>query len=445
MFDLDKWQEILATMQKNKLRTILTAFGVFWGIFMLVILLGAGNGMQKGVEKEFADEAKNSLWIWNGTTSLPFKGMKPGREIIFTNDDYQSVEKQIEGISGVAARTAFWGEYTMSYGKKNGSYSVFGTNLNYLKINGSKMAAGRNIDPMDVQEKRKVIVIGKRVKDVMFGVDTPPEQVIGKYLKINVLKEKVTGVKSGLSAADSIEQVKNRRPTGFYFEVVGVFTNKGEQGRLEERSVMPISTMQSTFNLYNKVHTLALTTQPGVRVSEVQQKLKILLASKHQYDPKDEEAIGMNNNEEGYERFQGLFNGIATFVWGIGILTLIAGIIGVSNIMLIIVKERTKEIGIRKALGATPGSIVSQVIQESVVITFVAGYLGLLAGMGVLELIGLVIKQSNDSIRYFTYPTINLNVVFAAVLLLVIAGALAGLFPALKAANVKPVEALRAD
>ena len=446
MFDLDKWQEILATMRKNKLRTILTAFGVFWGIFMLVVLLGAGNGMQKGIEKEFANEAKNSLWVWNGQTSMPYKGTKPGRDIVFNNQDIQVINQQVGGMDLLAPRTTFWGEYTLSYKDKNGSYQIMGANRNYLLINGSKMAAGRNINPLDVQEKRKVLVLGRRVKEVLFGKETPDADVIGKYVKVMVLKEKEADKTAPkLSLADSLEKIKNQRPTGIYFQVVGVFTNKGEQGRLEERSVMPITTLQSIFNLYNKVHTLAMTTKPGVPVSEVEKQVRQLLANRHQFDVNDKEAVGMNNNEENYQRFMGLFNGIAIFVWFISILTLVAGIVGVSNIMLIIIKERTKEIGIRKALGATPGSIVSLVLQESIVITSVSGYLGLLAGVGMLEGIGYFITQANDGIRYFTYPTVDLSLVFVAIVLLVAAGAIAGLFPAMKAANVKPVEALRAD
>ncbi|WP_314509087.1 ABC transporter permease [Xanthocytophaga agilis] len=446
MFDLDKWQEILATMSKNKLRTILTAFGVFWGIFMLVVLLGAGNGMQHGIEREFADEAKNSLWIWGGKTSLPYKGMKPGREVIFTNDDAQSINYQVDGVEKLAPRTFFWGEYTISYKDKNGSYQIHGVNRDYLDINGSKIAAGRNLNPLDMKERRKVMVIGKRVKEVLFGADVPLDEVVGKYVKVMVLKEKKKEETTTTTTnTANTQKTDSNRVAGIYFQVVGVFTNKAEQGRLEERSVMPITTLQSTFNLYNRVHTMALTTEKGVRVSEVQGKVRQLLAGKHQFDVKDEEAVNLNNNEENFERFMGLFDGIAAFVWFISMCTLIAGIVGVSNIMLIIIKERTKEIGIRKAIGATPFSIVSLVIQESIIITSVAGYLGFLAGVGMLELIGYFITQAKNEIRYFTYPVVNLNLIFIAIGVLVVAGALAGLFPAMKAANIKPIEALRAD
>jgi len=441
MFDLDKWQEILATMRKNKLRTVLTAFGVFWGIFMLVVLLGAGNGMKHGIQREFADGAKNSLWIWTGKTSLPYKGMKPGRQVTFTNDDSESINHQIPGVEKLAPRTIFRGEYTLSYHNKNGSYQIQGVNRDYLSINGSKIVTGRNLNPIDIKERRKVMVIGKRVKEVLFGEDMPLEDVIGKYIKVMVLKERKPATTSG----NLTQNADSNKVAGIYFQVVGVFTNKGDQGRQEERSVMPITTLQSTFNLYNRVHSIAITTENGVRVSEVQDQLRQLLAGKHQFDVNDEQAINANNNQEEYERFMGLFDGIAAFVWFISMCTLIAGIVGVSNIMLIIIKERTKEIGIRKAIGATPFSIVSLVIQESIIITSVAGYLGFLAGVGLLELIGYFITQANNEIRYFTYPTVDLNLIFVAIGVLVLAGAVAGLFPAMKAANVKPVEALRAD
>ena len=417
MFDLDKWQEILATMRKNKLRTILTAFGVFWGIFMLVILLGAGNGMQHGIEREFADQAKNSLGVWSGKTSLPHGGLKPGRDINFKNADVAAVAEQMDGIDLLATRTNLWGEYTINYKDKNGSFPVNGISADFVKINGSKIVEGRNINLTDETEQRKVIVVGQRVKNVLFGKDLTNAEIMGKYVKVK----------------------------GINFQVVGVFTNKGNQGRFEERAYIPFSTLQTTFNLYNRVHNITLTTQPGVSVKQLEDKVRRLLAQRHEFDIEDKEAIYINNNEENYAQFLGLFNAIKFFVGGISILTLFAGVIGVSNIMLIIIKERTREIGIRKALGATPGSIVSLILQESIVITSVSGYLGLLAGVGVLELIGVVITQANDEIGYFTYPTIDLNVVFFAIGILVVAGGLAGLFPAMKAANVKPIEALRAD
>jgi putative ABC transport system permease protein len=443
MFDLDKWQEILATMRKNKLRTVLTAFGVFWGIFMLVVLLGAGNGMQHGIEREFADQAKNSMWIWGGKTSLAYKGMKPGREVTFTNDDGESIGHQIKGVEKIAPRTFFWGEYTLSYKDKNGSYQIHGVNNDYLTINGSHIVAGRNLNPIDLNERRKVIVLGKRVKDVLFGEETPLEDVIGKHIKLLVLKEKKPDPSA--TAQSNAAKADSTKVNGIYFQVVGIFTNKANQGRMEERSVMPITTLQSTFNLYNRVHSIAITTEKGVKVSQVQGRVKQLLAGKHQFDINDEQAVNLNNNEEEFERFMGLFDGIAAFVWFISLCTLVAGIVGVSNIMLIIIKERTREIGIRKAIGATPFSIVSLVIQESIIITSVAGYLGFLAGVGLLELIGYFITKANNKIRYFTYPEVNLNLVFVAIGVLVLAGALAGLFPAMKAANIKPIEALRAD
>ncbi|MBC8112045.1 MAG: ABC transporter permease [Verrucomicrobia bacterium] len=417
MFDLDKWQEILATMRKNKLRTILTAFGVFWGIFMLVVLLGAGNGMQKGIEREFADQAKNSVGIWSGKTSLPHNGLKPGREINFKNTDVEAIMAQVNGVDLMASRTNLWGEYTINYKDKNGSFPVNGVSSDFVKINGSKIIAGRNINQTDETERRKVIVIGQRVKNVLFGKETEDVAVMDKYVRVK----------------------------GIYFQIIGVFTNKGNQGRFEERAYIPFSTLQSTFNLYNRVHNITMTTKPGVPAKNLEDKTRRLLAQRLGFDIEDKEAIYINNNEENFAQFLGLFNAIRFFVGGISILTLFAGVIGVSNIMLIIIKERTREIGIRKALGATPGSIVSLILQESIFITSVSGYLGLLGGVGVLELIGFFITQANDELPYFSYPTIDLNVVFLAIGILVLAGAIAGLVPAMKAAGVKPIEALRAD
>jgi putative ABC transport system permease protein len=417
MFDLDKWQEILATIRKNKLRTILTAFGVFWGIFMLVILLGAGNGMQHGIEREFADQAKNSLGIWSGTTSLPHNGLKPGRNINFRNADVEAISQQLQNIDLLATRTNLWGEYTINYLDKNGSFPINGVSSDFTIINGSKIVEGRTINTPDEKEERKIIVIGQRVKNVLFGKDITNAEVLGKYVKVK----------------------------GINFQVVGIFTNKGNQGRFEERAYVPYSTLQTTFNQYNRVHNITMTTKPGIPAKELEDKVRRLLAQRLEFSTEDKEAIYINNNEENYAQFVGLFTAIKLFVGIISVLTLIAGVIGVSNIMLIIIKERTREIGIRKALGATPWSIVSLILQESIVITSVSGYLGLLAGVGVLELIGIAITQANDEIGYFTYPTIDLNIVFFAISILVVAGALAGLIPALKAASVKPIEALRAD
>jgi putative ABC transport system permease protein len=413
MFDLDKWQEILATMQKNKLRTFLTAFGVFWGIFMLVLLLGAGKGMQNGVEGEFGAFATNSLWIWNGRTSVPYNGLQPGRLINFKDEDLAAIGRETKGVEIVAPRNWLFGEYTLSYKTKNGSFRVLGTSPEYFSIDVVNLTQGRLLNRNDMFDSRKVVVIGNRVKEVLFG----DKEAIGEYINIK----------------------------GVFFQVVGIFKKEGNNGRFEERAFIPFTVYQTVFNPSHNVHNIALTAKSGTSAKELEEQVKLVLAKRHRFDPKDEQAIGMNNNEENFKRFQGLFSAIRMFVWVVGVGTLIAGIVGVSNIMLIIVKERTKEIGVRKAIGATPLSIISLIIQESVVITAVSGYLGLLAGVGLLDGVRYLIDSSGAKLPYFTRPEVDLGVALSATILLVVSGAIAGLIPAMKAAQIKPIEALRAD
>jgi len=417
MFDLDKWQEILGTMRKNKLRTFLTAFGVFWGIFMLVLLLGAGRGMQNGVQREFGNEAKNSLWIWQGKTTIPYQGMKPGRQIRFTNDDYEALIREVPGLASLARRNRLGGEYTLNYETKNGSFPLYGANSTFFEINGETVLKGRFFNPNDLAEKRKVMILGRRAREVLFGDSIPP---IGKYVNVK----------------------------GVYFKVIGTYELDGGNGRREERSYIPFSTYQSIFDTKRRVNLMGALAKEGVSAAQVEEGVRKVLAARHRFAIDDKQAIGINNNEENFKRFTGLFAGIEAFVWFVGIGTLIAGIVGVSNIMLIIVKERTKEIGVRKALGATPWSIISLILQESVFITALSGYLGLLLGAGLLELMSIGIRQiekSGGQAPYFTHPEVDLRVAIAATVILVISGAFAGLVPALKAARVKPIEALRAE
>jgi len=415
MFDLDKWQEIIETMRKNKLRTFLTAFGVFWGIFMLVLLLGAGAGMQNGVKKDFENEAINSLWIWSDNTSIAYKGLQAGRKINYTVEDLEAISREVPEVSLVSARNRVFGEYTINYKDKNGSFQVFGTDQNFFFLNGEQVSAGRNLNLQDLKEQRKVIVMGEKARKVIFGEEK--NKGLGEYVNVK----------------------------GIFFKVVGFFTTSSNNGRNEERAYIPFSTYQNTFNGQKKVQLMGLVVKEGVKVSEIEPKIRKILSARHLVAPDDKKAIGLNNNEANYEQFTGLFTAIRLFVWVVGIGTLIAGIVGVSNIMMIIVKERTKEIGIRKAIGATPFSIVSLILQESIVITSLSGYLGLLAGTALLDLMRFAIEKFNLELPYFTRPEVDLGTAIAAILVLVFAGAFAGLMPALKAANIKPIEALNSD
>jgi putative ABC transport system permease protein len=413
MFDVDKWSEIYATIRKHKLRTGLTAFGVFWGIFMLVLLLGAGKGLENGVLKNF-NVAKNAVFVWTQRTSIPYQGLKAGRFIQMTNDDVYAIRNGIPEVAVVAPRNQLGGNFTVSYQTKNSSFPVQGEVPDYVRIEVVPIKTGRFINDIDIAEKRKVAVVGERVVEVLFGEEDP----IGKYINIK----------------------------GSYFQVVGVFKPEGKGEQVMNRSqivYIPSTALQQTFNQLNQVGYFAFLPKPGVPAGVIEEKVKALLAQRHRVAPEDRRAFGSNNVEENFKDVQGLFTGIALFSWIVSIGTILAGVIGVGNIMLIVVKERTKEIGIRKALGATPWSIISLIIQESIVITAVAGYLGLLAGTGLVAFINYLMKKFEAEGEFFTNPEVNLPIALTAMFLLVLTGTLAGLIPAAKAARINPVVALR--
>ncbi|MGB0522786.1 MAG: ABC transporter permease [Flammeovirgaceae bacterium] len=412
MFDIDKWQEIYSSIRKHKLRTILTAFGVAWGIFMLIILLGAGNALQSGAEYEFRDDAVNSIWVWPGTVSKPHKGLPIGRRLSFKNSDVDATKTHVDGVEYITARYYIPGSFTTSYKNKSVSYSVRCVHPDHLVLENTIMTSGRFINEFDLKEKRKVACIGNLVKDGLFGDEDP----IGKYITVK----------------------------GVDFKVVGVYTDTGGDSE-KERIYLPVYTAQLAFNGRDRINQFMFTTGDAtVEEAEViEANLRKDLAERHRFDPKDKKALWLRNNVENFQRFMTLFSYIRAFVWFVGIGTLIAGIIGVSNIMLIIVKERTKEIGIRKALGATSWSIVSLIIQESVLITGLAGYFGLLGGIGLLQLYVYIKTEAGLDTGFFRDPFVDFGVAATAVVVLVICGALAGLVPAVRAARVNPVVAMR--
>lgn len=416
MFDLDKWQEIFDTMRRNKLRTFLTAFGVFWGIFILIVLLGAGKAMENGVKREFGNRVVSSYWLWSWQTSMPSNGFKPGRRITFTNQDVTDLQLQIDEVAYAGTRNNLQGEYVVKYKDKNGSFRMFGATSEFLAINGEKLSKGRLLNKGDEQARRKVVILGEKARKILFD----DADAIGKWVDVR----------------------------GIYFQVVGVYTSNENNGQNEERGYIPFATLQHTFGQQNRVERITLVGKQGTDPQEMKDKIKLFMAKKHKFAFEDEQAMGVHSNEEQMKQFMGLFGAIATFVWVIGIMTLIAGIVGVSNIMLIIVQERTREIGVRKALGATPFSIVSLIIQESIVITSLAGYFGLLAGASLLALFSYLIdmvEADGGRVGFFYNPEVDLSTGINAVITLVIAGAIAGLMPALRAARIKPIEALRAD
>jgi putative ABC transport system permease protein len=413
MFNLDRWREILDTLWRSKLRSGLTAFSVAWGIFMLVFLLGMGTGLQNGVQQEFADDATNAVWLFSGRTSIPHEGMPIGRRIVFTNDDVGALD-QLPGVDKITGR------FLIREGRSNevqsrvdnnvAAYDVRSVHPDHLYLENTIMVAGRFLNEPDVHEKRKVCVIGEPVAKFLFG---STRDVIGRYVEIN------------------------RIP----FQVVGLFTDEGGEGE-REKIYIPITTSQTTFNGADRVHMTMFTMHPDVTVAESQRVAEAAvgsLAAAHHFSSDDPQAVRVRNNVEQFENFMQIFAGIRLFVLVMGICSLVAGMVGVSNIMMIVVRERTREIGVRKALGAKPSQIVVSIVQESVFITTVAGYVGLAAGVGALALIGKLIPPT----QMFANPEVNLNVALGATVLLVIAGALAGLVPARAAARLNPIKALR--
>jgi len=416
MFDNDRWNEIVSSLKKNKLRTGLTAFGVFWGIFMLIIMLASGNGLENGILKNFSGYATNSLYIWARSTSLPYAGMPEGRSIRMHNADMEAIEAEVEELEVLAPRNSlrgYRGGNNVSHQTKSGNFRVMGDYPQIQKINPVDVIEGRFINQLDIQEKRKVTVIGTHVREVLFKEESP----INKNVKIN----------------------------GVIFKVVGVFKTKksGNQGERDSQTLhIPFSTFQKAFNYGDRVGWIAAMAKEGESAIELEQKVKTVLKKRHQIAPADNRAFGGFNAQENYEEMQGLFGAISTLIWIVGIGTLLAGIIGVSNIMLIIVKERTKEIGIRRAIGATPASIIIQIVMEALVLTSMAGYFGLLLGVAVTESISNKLGPAKGE-SMFTNPTIDLKIALIALFILILSGVLAGLIPAGKAVKIKPIDALR--
>ena len=413
LFDRDKWQEIFATLRKNKLRTFLTALGVFWGIFMLVFLLGMGKGLENGVYKDFGSNAKNIMWVWTNRTTLPYKGFKAGRIARLKLEDLDVLREKVEELDKIAPRSDI-GQQPVVYKLNSGDYNIRGELTGMPEIEGYHITSGRYINESDINESRKTVAIGSTVRKELFG-DTNP---VGEHITIR----------------------------GVDFTVVGEFTpaQRKEWNRSDmEALVMPLTTMSRAFGRGENIDYMIVSAKPGYRVANMEPKIRSVLKEIKIIHPDDPQGIGGFNLEERFQQVQSLFVGIKGFLWFVGIGTLLAGIIGVSNIMLIIVKERTKEIGIRKALGATPNSIINLIITESVFITALSGYLGLIIGTFLIGLINYIMVSNNLEPENFYNPQVNIYVGVVALIILVLSGVLAGFIPAMQAAKVNPVIALK--
>jgi putative ABC transport system permease protein len=419
LFDLDHWQEIKTALLRNRLRTGLTAFGIFWGMFLLMVMLGSGTGLRNGVMRGFAGSATNSFFVWTQRTQKPWAGMPAGRNLNLTNADVQAIRDKVGEVAVVAPRNqlgGFMGGNNVTRRQKAGAFSVMGDYPEILRIQSLRLETGRFLSPLDMEETRKVAVIGTRVREVLFE---PEEDPIGESIVIN----------------------------GVYFQVIGVFrsSQSGEEADRDAQTIFaPFTTFQRAFNFGDRVGWLAVISQPDVPASFAEEKVLSLLKSRHKVAPDDLRAFGHFNLEEEYEKIRGLFRGIRILVWLMGVGTLAAGAIGVSNIMMIIVKERTKEIGIRRAVGAKPSAVVGQIVFEAVILTGFAGYLGMVAGIALMEAVGNLLPEG-DGTRMFTNPDVGVGDAFQALAVLVASGVLAGLAPAQRALQVSPVVALRSE
>jgi putative ABC transport system permease protein len=412
MFNIERWQEIFESISKNKLRTFLTGVSVASGIFILVILLGAGKGLQNGIEKQFERDAAGTIEVWSGTTTKEYKGLNPGRQIQLRNSDYkQSVQKFEDKLDIRSSSYNFWGG-VVSYGKESGSYQYRGVDPDYGLVENLTIVTGRYINSKDLDNNEKVAAIGMKIKTDLFK----DKEALGKIILINNIN----------------------------FKVIGVFTDPGGE-REESRAYLPRTTVQRAFGGGDKISNLFFTLKKTNDYDEALAQsekftndLKVLLKSKNVVAPEDDGGIGVYNSVKDAKQFYDLNLYIRLFFWWVGICTIIAGVVGVSNIMLIIVKERTKEIGIRKALGASPFSIITMILHESIFITAISGFIGLLASLLLLEIVGPMVQS-----EYFQHPEVDFNVALTTLALLVFAGAMAGFFPAYRAAKIKPIVALR--
>ena len=420
VFDRDNWYEIWASLDKNRVRTTLTAFGVFWGIFMLMLLLGSGRGLANGTQASYSDGATNSFYVWTRATSRPYRGLPAGRRFELRNADVGAIRQEIPEADVIAPRNQLGGfsrGNNVTRGSKAGGFSVMGDYPEIVVVQNVRVDQGRFLNPLDLEESRKVAVIGNRVQELLFDADEDP---LGDYIRIN----------------------------GVYFRVIGVFSpvSRGNQALRDAETIyIPFTTFQRAFNVGDEVGWLAITSQPEIPASAVEAQVLDLLAKRHRVHPDDSRAFGHWNTEEEFRKIQGLMGGIRVLIWIVGIGTLTAGVIGVSNIMLIVVKERTKEIGLRRAIGATPLNLIVQIILESVALTSLAGYLGLLAGVALVEGTRIALLSAGVEPAMFQNPGVSFANAMQALGVLVVCGTLAGLIPARRAVSISPVEALHSQ
>ena len=412
MFDLDRWEEIWQTISRNRKRSIMTAFGVFWGIFMLTIMLGAGLGLKNALFSQLGDMSVNSCFFWGGRTSIPYKGLPSGRYWQFENEDLAAIKKQVPNVRSVGS--VIWGsEYKFSRNDKKGDYSLVGYNPDFQQISPQPIRFGRFFNEIDMEQQRKVCILTEQVwLDLFPGGEDP----VGSTIRMN----------------------------NMYLTVIGMIKvpDRGFRFHGDKSVLMPVSTMQQMYNMGHKLHSVAVAANDDADIKEVETNIKQLVFARHTISPDDTKAVYSQNLGEQVNKFNSLFGGIGTLTWIVGIGTLLAGLVGVSNIMLVIVRERTQEIGVRRALGARPRIIISQIMSESFVLTFVAGIFGLALAIALLSGAESVLTASaGRPIR----PQISFGTGMLSMTVLILGSLLAGILPASRALRIKPVDAIREE
>ncbi len=419
MFTRDRWDEILEALNANKARTFLTAFGVFWGIAILVLLLALTNGLKNGVSADFGDFATNSVFVWTQQTSMAYKGLPKGRRFNFKLEDVALLKEKLPALKYVSPRNqlgGYNGANNVVRNSKTGAFSIYGDYPDYINQKAMDITQGRFLSFSDIHAKRKVAVIGVDVVNNLFDKN---EEVLGAYIKIS----------------------------GVNFMVVGVFKAANTNGDQEEDAnsiFIPFTAYAQAFNASDNVGWLAITAHDDVSISGLKDQIFGILKNQRAIHPDDERAIGNFDLAKQFARITGLFSILTVVGYFVGALVLLSGVIGVSNIMLIVVKERTQEIGVRRALGASPLSIKAQIIQESLLLTILSGLVGISFAALVIWVMNFVLDQVGY-VENFSNPTVEMSTVIVALVILVVSGILAGLIPATKAIQMKPIDALRTE
>ena len=419
MFNKDRWKEILEVLTSNWFRTVLTAFGVFWGILILIILLAAGQGLENGIRADFGDIATNTMFMWTRSTTKAYKGLPRGRRFNYKIQDVDLIREQVPNLRFISPRNqlgGFRGANNVVRGIKTGAFNVYGDYPEIINQDPMKITSGRFLNQLDIEQKRKIAVIGEGVKSSLYDLGEDP---LGTYIKIQ----------------------------GVNFLVVGTYKKRSTDGDGEEAQkeiYIPFTAFSQAFNRADNVGWMAITANDGTSISQLKESIVGVMKEKHKIHPDDLRAIGYFDLYEQYNRVESLFGAMRVIAYFVGILVLLSGIIGVSNIMLIVVKERTKEIGIRRALGEDPWSIKKQILLESIFLTLISGMAGIV--MGALFIYGInAILEMSGPVDMFLNPSVSLSVVSGALVILMTSGLLAGFIPAQSAIKVKPIDALRTE